>query len=555
MTIRGRRVVALVIVAALTGGGVFLFTSSGDEKVPDEVNESAQKIDVADRTFESNDPVSRGCALDLDILTRIDRGTVPEHTEDLLFVPQAPNYVGTFGIRSHSGPWDYLQTIPLVLYGPERIVGQGRALDRNASITDVYPTVGRLTGVELPPRRGQVLEDALKPDVPGVPKLVLTVVWDGVGRNMLERWPDAWPNLARMERKGTSYLGATVGSSPSITPATHSNLGTGAWPKDHDVTSITMRFGDEIRDAFAGRIPSDEKLTTFADLIDLAFGNQSLVGMLAWKSWHLGMLGHGLLTPGGDRDLLGLVGQSEEITGNPDYYYTPDYLTPFPGLDERVEELDRDDGEVDGLWMGHDIAKLHDNPAWVNYMGDALLETMEQEGFGRDDIPDLLFTNFKMTDIVGHQYSMDSPEEPVVLQAQDEVLGRLLRYLKENVGDYVVILVADHGHTASTESSGAWPIAKGALQTDLLKFLDVGEEDSPVINTSAVGMFIDAGKLAATGKTLDDVATWMNDYRLKDNWDDELPPGYEDRAGEQVMSAAFPTSDLPAIMSCARSRS
>jgi alkaline phosphatase len=187
-------------------------------------------------------------------------------------------------------------------------------------------------------------------------------------------------------------------------------------------------------------------------------------------------------------------------------------------------------------------------------MGDALLETMQQEGFGADDIPDLLFTNFKMSDIVGHQYSMDAPEEDVVIKAQDEVLGRLLRYLDENVGDYVVILTADHGHTASTESSGAWPIAKGALQADLQKFLGVGDDDSPVINTSAVGMFIDAAKLAATGKSLEDVATWMNDYRLADNWDDELPAGYEDRADEQLMSAAFPTSDLPAIMSCARAK-
>lgn len=550
MTMRGRRVVAAVLVIGLLGGAFFIISALGGDD-PGSRDNAAQEIEVDDRIFETNDPIERGCALDPEILKRIDRGTVAEHTEDLLFVPQAPNYVGTFGITSHSGPFDYLQTVPLVLYGPERIVAQGEALDKSASITDVYPTVGQLTDVDLPERSGQVLEDALKPDVPGVPKLILTVVWDGVGRNMLEQWPDDWPNLARMERKGTSYLGATVGSSPSITPATHSSLGTGAFPKDHDVTAITMRFGDEIRDAFAGRVASDLKLTTFGDEVDLAYDNGSLVGMLAWKSWHIGMLGHGSMTPGGDKDLLGIVGHDENITGNPEYYSTPGYLTPFPGLDERLEELDRADGEVDQQWMGHDI-ELHDNPAWVNYLGDALLATMEREGFGADTVPDLLMTNFKMTDIVGHQYSMDSPEESAVLRAQDAQLGRLIDYLDAEVKDYVVIVTADHGHTPSTERSGAWPIAKGALLSDLNRFLGVDEDSSPVINTSAVGMFFDPDLLAATGKTLDDIATWMNDYRLEDNWDEELPAGYEERAEEQVMAAVFPTAALPEIMACSR---
>ncbi len=544
-----RRILAVVIAVALVGAGAFYLSSRSDDDLP--VNEKADSIDVSGRTFPSVDPIERGCALSRDILTRIDRGTVPAHSEDLLFVPQEPNFMGSFDINSHSGPWDYVQTVPLVLYGPERIVAQGHALKKGASITDVYPTAGALTGVELPARSGKVLEDALLPDVPGAPKVILTVVWDGVGRNMLERWPDAWPNLARMEREGTSYLGATVGSSPSITPATHSNLGTGAFPKDHDVTAITMRVGDQIRNAFASRSPADLKLSTFGDEIDQAYGNRSLVGMLAWKSWHLGMLGHGTMTPGGDADLLGILGHGEEISGNDDYYYTPDYLMPFPGLDERVEELDTADGKADDQWMGHKIRELHDNPAWVNYLGDALLATMEKEGFGDDDVPDFLLTNFKMTDIVGHQYTMDSEEEHVVLAAQDAVLGELVDYLDREVKDYVVVVTADHGHTPSPETSGGWPIAKGGLTDDLDRFFGVSGDDDPVINISAVGIFFDEDKLAATGKSLDDVARFLNGYRLADNWnDDELPQGYADRADEQVFSAAFPTTDLPAILSC-----
>src|SRR5918997_1552601 len=37
------------------------------------------------------------------------------------------------------------------------------------------------------------------------PRLVVVVVWDGGGWNVLERWPDAWPTLGRMMRAGISY--------------------------------------------------------------------------------------------------------------------------------------------------------------------------------------------------------------------------------------------------------------------------------------------------------------------------------------------------------------
>ena len=63
-----------------------------------------------------------------------------------------------------------------------------------------------------------------------------------------------------------------------------------------------------------------------------------------------------------------------------------------------------------------------------------------------DGLPDIFVTNFKVTDIVSHQYSMDSEDEAIALEAQDGALDDLLDYLNVNVGgDYVVIVTADHG--------------------------------------------------------------------------------------------------------------
>ncbi|MGH2735535.1 MAG: alkaline phosphatase family protein, partial [Actinomycetota bacterium] len=228
------RLGALVVIVALFAGTALM--ALRDKGAGNERGQSGS-IDSAERVFSTADPVRRACGLKKKMLLRIWRGYYPGRSEDVVMVPQYPNYSGVFDLVNHSGPWDYLTNVPLVFYGPRRVAAEGR-LEDEASITDVYATAGELTGVDLPKRDGRVLSDMLRPGVEGVPKLIVTLVWDGVGRNVLEEWPNAWPTLARLEREGTSFSNASVGSSPTITPAIHSSLGTGAWPRSHGVTGI-----------------------------------------------------------------------------------------------------------------------------------------------------------------------------------------------------------------------------------------------------------------------------------------------------------------------------
>lgn len=541
-----RSALALAVVAVLGVGVAFalLRTNEGTEH---------NQAPPGRRVLANNDPLERACDLPVRYLRRIWRGHDPVHSEDITAVPLEPNSSGTFRVTSHSGPWDYLQNVPLVFYGPGYIKASGGPVRGPAGMVDVFPTVSELVGVDLPRRMGRTLTEALERDRPGPPKLILTIVWDGVGRNVLERWPDAWPNLARLEQEGTSLYDAVVGSSPSITPATHSTLGTGSYPRDHGVTAIEYRTDDgALRDAFAKRNPADLQLTTMADEIDIALNNEPKVGMLAWKGWHLGMMGHGTMTPGGDADELGLIGTNEHITGNDAFYSTPDYINPLPGLDARLEEADRSDGEADGEWRGNPLA-LHANPGWVNYAADALLTMIDQGEYGADDVPDLFFTNFKPTDIAGHQFTMDSPEEREALEAQDVALGRIIDYLDDEVGEYVVILSADHGHTPSPERSGAWPIYQGRLVEDIDAHFGV-EGESLITQTTAVGPFLDRDVMEETGVTEADIARFMNDYTIADNWDEELPEGYEERGDENIFEAVFPTDDIDRVLSCATTR-
>jgi hypothetical protein len=502
------------------------------------------------------------CGLRRETLLRVWRGQAGNRSPDVILIPKEPNFFGGFSVPNHSGPADNLQQVPLVLYGPGRIQPAGVIRDRHASITDVYPTVGELTRVGLPDRAGDVLREALVDGTSGRPRLILVIVWDGVGRNVLRRWPHAWPTLASLERSGTSYLDATVGSSPSITPATHANLGTGAYPRQHRVPAIYYRTSDgRIAGALAGSDPAMLELTTFADEIDRRLGNRPLVGMLGWFNWHLPMMGHGKGIPGGDADQVGLIHDPGKVLGNDDFYSTPQYLDRFPGFEKHARRLDRSDGALDGEWLGNNLydrtsrsgVYKKDNPAWVAYQTDMLLAMLRKEGYGDGHgSPDMFFTNFKMADVVGHQYIMDSPEMRAVLRSQDAALSRILDYLDATVKDYVVVVTADHGHTPSPERTGAWPISTNQIAADVDAYFGVQEGRTLVVGSRTAGLFLDRQLLRELSLDETDVAGFLLDYTVRDNWGGaRLPEGYEDRGAERVFSGVFARSQLPSIMRCA----
>jgi hypothetical protein len=477
-------------------------------------------------------------------------------------VPREPNFIGTFDLTSHSGPWDYLQRIPLVLYGPEHIAASSTPVRRPVNITDVYPTVGRLLDISLPERDGRALTEALLDDRGAAPKVIVVVVWDGAGRNTLERWRDEWPTLARLEREGTSYVNATVGSSPSVTSAIHSNLGTGTWPRMHGVTGNDIREVDgDLRIAFTSSAAGDLRPTTFADEADAAFGNESKVGLLAWKPWHIGMLGHGAELEGADRDELGLIKYHDgvEIFGNESLYTTPSFLSEGAQIDAHIDRLDRVDGQLDGRWLGHDISldqetswTTYSNPAWAGLETDLVLDMLNAGSYGRDEVPDFLFVNYKMTDLAGHQWAVDSPETADVLAAQDAALGRIVDYLERTIGDYALVLTSDHGHTVSPATTGAWPINQERLIADINEHFGVPDDSTVAEASAAFGLYLDRRVMKSADTTPVEIAEFINGYTVQDNWsEDDLPSGYEDRGDEQVFSAAFAKAQLDAVMRCA----
>jgi predicted AlkP superfamily pyrophosphatase or phosphodiesterase len=192
-------------------------------------------------------------ALGRDVVGSLHRGYVPNRSGEILLVPEPWTVVGRWGreIRgpddprtSHATPWAYHQRVPIILYGPGYIRGAARP-DRPVDVTDIAPTLGSVIGSSFVAPDGEVLGEALRPErVPSPPRLAVVIALDGVGWNVLERWPEEWPVLRRLALEGTTYTNATIGSAPPLTAPIHANMGTGAYPRTHGMPEIVGRLPD-----------------------------------------------------------------------------------------------------------------------------------------------------------------------------------------------------------------------------------------------------------------------------------------------------------------------
>ncbi|MGH2698282.1 MAG: alkaline phosphatase family protein [Actinomycetota bacterium] len=485
------------------------------------------------------------------ILQRVRRGFFPKRSGDILAVERAPNQFTT----RHSTPWPYTQNVPLVLYGPGFIKG-GFTSDADVTLADVAPTYAELLDFhDLGARDGRSRDEALlAPDErTGAPKLILTVVWDGAGDNALERWPDSWPYLRSLMKKGASFTNATVGSSPSITPAVHATLGTGDFPRKHGLTDGRVRIGGELVDPWEDDSPANLRVETLADLWDRANGNVPLIGTLARDAWHLGMIGHGSYIEGGDRDIA-ILDSREALASwsNTEYYTLPAYMQDFEVVAEAIEEVDRRDGEADGLWLGHPLRaapSLHKTPAWSIQQTQRLFRLLETEGFGADEVPDLFFTNYKSVDLAGHIYNLVEPEVRANIEELDRQLKLIVHGLNELVGrdGYVLALTADHGMTPYAEVTGGWPIVMSEIRDDIdERFNSKRPNESLIASTRGYQFFLDSAVMRANQVTPRQIAAFIRNYRLHENATDleNLPERFQERLNERIYLTAMTPAEL-----------
>ena len=503
----------------------------------------------------------RACDIPVEILERVWRGYVPGRSGDVLTIERLPNQYNT----RHSTPFAYTQDVPLVLYGPG-FIKKGVTVDRPTTVADLVPTFAELLDFEMPaPVDGEVLQEALLPQSErnGIPKLVFTVVWDGGGDNVLEQWPDEWPELQKMMAEGANYTDAVVGSSPSITPSIHATIGTGNFPKRHGLSDTRMRIGSKTVDAYEDDSPRFLRGQTLGDAWDLANGNVPLVGMMARDNWHLGMIGHGAQLEGGDADVAVMDRFTEvEFRTIEDFYRLPEYLLGNEGLQKAIDEVDQRDGESDERWLGNPLSpisgKIRLTPAWSIYQTEKMKDLLTNEGFGTDDVADIFFVNYKSTDLVGHEFNMVEPEEQEALREQDRQLREVIRFLNRTVGrkNYVMALTADHGMTPLPADTGGWNIIMTEVSADIEETFDTVTPDKPIIlSNRGYQIMLDKREMKRNDVDPEEIAEFLRSYRIDDNAADEEALGtFADRRDELVFLTALTPDELKEALDCARAR-
>ena len=103
--------------------------------------------------------IAKACSLPGIWLTRLENGYRPDWSGDVIMVPPPQNIVD--GGYSHSGPYDHLQNVPLLFYGPG-IVKPG-VYNENAYLTDIAPTSGAIMKFPFKAPDGRPLTEALLP--------------------------------------------------------------------------------------------------------------------------------------------------------------------------------------------------------------------------------------------------------------------------------------------------------------------------------------------------------------------------------------------------------
>jgi len=500
------------------------------------------------------------CSIPHEWLLRTWRGWRPDRGAELQILPKEYDFVGS-GLP-HVGPWDYVNDVPMLWYGPGHVAANG-VVNRPVTVAGIAPTQAELLhfdGYRAPD--GIPMDEALAPGQ-SPPKLIVTLVWDAGGRDVLDAWPDSWPYLKSLIPEGTWYEHASVGSSPTSTAQIHATIGTGAFPDHHGIIAHRLRIGGEITTPWSEG-PQWLVDPSLADVYDRAMGNAPIVGELATVSIHLGLIGHGSMWGGGDKDLAVIreVANSETLGEETfewnlspilaQYYSFPSYVNEVPGFDQDVRAVDAADGEIDGKWRNNDIDQLlqgFDTPARIPYQTRVLEEMIRREGFGVDDVPDLLFVNYKEIDYISHVWSMNSLEMRDALVAQDAALEELVGFLNREVGrgEWALVVTADHGSMISPEVSGGFqisttPIAAGINQT----FDHDGDSTRIVQLIQPTQIFIDMAELRQNGYTLPQVAEWIMGLTEAQT----APPGVSvpaSEANDTVFQAAFPSDVMPSL--------
>lgn len=328
-----------------------------------------------------------------------------------------------------------------------------------------------------------------EPPPDGTPRLVVVIVADQLGYDLLERTrPLLSGGLARLLDQGVSFTDAHHAHAGTSTAPGHATLATGADPARHGVIAnywfdrATGDWAYSVYDPGRDQIsPVQLRVPTLGDRLRerwprakvfAAAGKDRSAVLLAgrrgqgafwWDDGEWVTSEH--YVPRGTPEWLEAFNEREEPRRMLGRLWEPVPVSPEQAAAAGVIPADRGAfdaglprafGSFSPAADGSFYEDLENSPFLDQQLGELAKALVEAEDLGADAWPDLLGLSFSALDLVGHEYGPHSPEALDTVLRLDEVLGELLDFLDREVGEgeVLVALSADHGVAPLPELAG-----------------------------------------------------------------------------------------------------
>ena len=327
------------------------------------------------------------------------------------------------------------------------------------------------------------------------PKLVVGIVVDQMRADYIYRY---WDNFGeggfkRLINEGSFQRDAHFNYMPTVTGPGHASIYTGTTPSHHGIVANDRYDRTSRRTIYCvldtsvkgvgssalngQRSPAQLLSTTLADELELRFDGRSKTVGVALKDrasvlpigrtgdaayWFVGGTEGRFISSTWYMKQLPAWLDTFNGKGLPDTYLAQTWSPLLPR--ERYHTLLPDDNpyeipiargipatlpvNLDSLRKAGASLDLIAYTPWGNTLTtDMALAALEGEAMGTDGTTDLLAISYSSPDMLGHRVGLRAIEEEDMYIRLDRELERLLQELdkRAGVGEYVVLLTADHG--------------------------------------------------------------------------------------------------------------
>lgn len=302
------------------------------------------------------------------------------------------------------------------------------------------------------------------------PKLVLVIVVDQFRYDYLMRFRDNYTGgLARLLSGGAVFHDAHYLQYPTVTAVGHSTILSGATPSvsgiignewldresNESVTSVSDKSTTLLGgNAGSGSSPQRLLVSTLGDELKMAGRNSKVIGisikdrsailpaghMADAAYWFDDKAGHFVSSTYYMKELPAWVSQVN--LGVPaSKYATAEWRALNAKADDKPFCSMKADSGV------RPCGSLENTPFGNEIVANFAEEAIDHENLGRHDATDLLTVSFSANDYVGHGLGPDSPEVRDISIRTDRMLGDLLTFVFQRVGQQntLVVFTADHG--------------------------------------------------------------------------------------------------------------